>query len=41
MSSGSVSILDGSTFNGDCLLLKRENFEAATELSLAAGLTIL
>jgi uncharacterized protein len=41
LSEAGLGIFLVSTFDGDCLLLKREDFDAATKLLLAAGHTIL
>ncbi|MDR6495176.1 hypothetical protein J2797_005092 [Paraburkholderia terricola] len=41
LSENGLGIFLVSTFDGDCLLLKREDFDAATKLLLAARHTIL
>jgi uncharacterized protein len=41
LSEAGLGIFLVSTFDGDCLLLKREDFDAATKLLLAAGHSIL
>ncbi|WP_342613577.1 ACT domain-containing protein [Burkholderia ambifaria] len=41
LSENGLGIFLVSTFDGDCLLLKREDFDVATKLLLAAGHIIL